>query len=568
MEISSTFFLIGVVITLAAFLGAWVSFFKQPVFLAYIIAGIIAGPLIFRSETQTEIFALLRDLGISFVLFLIGLEQKISNLKKFGKPALLIGLKQIGFTFLLGFFVAKFLGFGYTTAAYIGAALVFSSTIVVVKLLTEKRDFDSLYGQLTVAILLLQDLIAILILIFVASISGEAVSFFGLLSTILVGGFLLGVGYFLSRGFLPYVFERLSYNTELLFIGSLAWLFIAVAGASFVGFSLEVGAFLAGLGLANLPEEHQIAARIRPLRDFFILIFFIFIGASFKLNNLAETLVPALVFSFLVVVIKPLLTMFLLSREGFRKRTSFLVGVSLGQVSEFSLVILFLGVSLGQIEQSVVGTLTATTFVTIVVSSYFLKNSTRLYRRLNRYLNFFETTKRLEDGEPKIERENHFVLIGAGRLGWDILRFLRHKGEEILVIDFNPNVVEELQNSGIPVLFGDITDPEILEMADLPKAKLIVSTMFDTEDSQELLDFVDNLETKVPIVVTSPTEAQALEFYRCAANYVIIPRVISGKFFTTLISEEHLGSLIKGEMRKEQIDFLTKRLETRPNATP
>jgi len=563
MEISATFLLVGIVITLAAFLGAWAAFLKQPVFIAYIVAGIIAGPLIFRNETQTEIFALLRDLGLSLVLFLIGLELKINDLKRFGRPTLIIGLKQIGFTFLLSVVVAKLLGLSLTAAVYVGIALAFSSTIVVVKLLTEKRDFDSLYGQLTVAILLLQDVLAIFVLIIIAGIGVGSFSVLSLASSVIVGGLLLAVGYLLSRGLLPYVFERLAYNSELLFIGSLAWLFIAASAASFAGLSIEIGAFLAGVGLANLAQEHQIAARVRPLRDFFILIFFIFIGASLKFENLFDSLLPALVFSVVVLTVKPLVTAFLLSREGFRKRTSFLVGISLGQVSEFSLIVLFLGVSIGQIEESLVSTLTITTLITIAVSSYALKNSTRIYRRVNKYLDFFEPSRRLEDGEERISRQGHFVLIGAGRLGWDILRYLRKHDQEVLVVDFNPIVAEDLRAYGVPVLFGDITDPEILEKANLPASKLVISTMFDLEDSRELLDFVRSFASEVPLVVTSPTEDQALELYQAGANYVIIPRVISGKFFTSLLSGENLDQLVNGEMRNEQVDFLTERIQAR-----
>ena len=389
METSSAFLLVGVVITLAAFLGAWAIFLKQPIFIAYILAGILAGPIIFHDGGSVETFNLLRDLGLSFVLFLVGLDIKLIDLRQLGRSALVVGFKQIILVLLAGVLLAKLLGFTSIAALYIGVALAFSSTIVAVKLLTEKRDFDSLYGQLTVAILLLQDILAIFALILIAGFGDGKVSLEKLAITVIVGSILLAVGYYLNKTLLPYVFERIARSLELLFVGSLAWLFIVAAAASFAGFSIEIGAFLAGIGLANLPEEHQIAARIRPLRDFFILIFFILIGARIPLGQLPQIILPSLVLALLVLFLKPLSSLFLLSREGFRKRTSFMVGISIAQVSEFSLIILFLGQKMGHIDDRVAAIVTTTSFLTIAPRSYSFTKGAWVCPRLSSSFEFF-----------------------------------------------------------------------------------------------------------------------------------------------------------------------------------
>lgn len=564
METTSAFLLVGAIIALAAFLGAWAAFLKQPIFIAYIIAGIIAGPLILHSNVQAETLNLLADLGLSFVLFLVGMDLKTKDLRRFGLAAVSVGLKQIAACLIVALLVARLLGFSNLASVYIAVALAFSSTMVTVKILTEKRELDSLFGELTVSILLLQDLVAIFALIIISSFatSGGA-SAFGLLITVVVGAFLLGLGYVLNQTLLPYVFERIAYNTELLFIGALAWLFIIAAGAAYAGFSLEIGAFLAGVGLANLPEEQQIAARIRPLRDFFILIFFILIGARVALSQLSAILLPAFVLTVLVLILKPLVTMFWLSRAGFRKRTAFMSGLAISQVSEFSLVLLFFGQKIGHINQNTVGTVTLVTLATIAASSYGLQNANRLYRWLGKYLDIFEPKTKITEEKREKEFAEHFVLIGAGRLGWDILKGLARHEKDIVVVEFNPAISDKLREENFNIIFGDITDPEIQEEANLEQASLVISTIFDEADTQELLETIKSYEREIPFVATAATEFAGLKFYQQGATYVIIPRVISSRFFANLLSPQKLEELMDGDFRSSQIEELSSRLKTR-----
>ncbi|MDO8260181.1 MAG: cation:proton antiporter, partial [Candidatus Magasanikbacteria bacterium] len=388
---STAFLAIGLIIALAAFLGAWSSFFRLPLILAYILAGIIVGPFLLKSDISSQL-VLFRDLGLSFLLFLVGLEISTSELKQFGRQALTTGIVQIAATSILAFLFSLLLGFPPIASLYIGLALTFSSTVIVVKILNEKRDYDSLYGKLSIAILLLQDLVAIFFLIIFSGLSSNngELSLMPVLLTILRGSVLLGVIYFLNKKVLPYLFERLARNLELLFLSGLAWLFIVVSAFGFFHFSLEIGAFIAGLSLASLKQEHQIAARVKPLRDFFLVLFFIFLGSRIVVDFSFIILWQALLLSSFVLLIKPLIVIVTLGRLGFKRRTGFLTGVSLAQVSEFSFVLILLALEGKAVTNSVVAVVTLAAIITIAVSSYVLVFATRIYKKLERHLKIFE----------------------------------------------------------------------------------------------------------------------------------------------------------------------------------
>jgi Kef-type K+ transport system membrane component KefB len=556
---STAFFAIGLVIALAALLGAWSSFLKLPLILAYIVTGIIVGPFLFKNGVNNDIFLLLRDLGLSFLLFLVGLEINTSELKQFGRQALTTGIVQIVGCALVAFLLSLMLGFSFIASFYVSLALTLSSTVIVVKLLNEKRDYDSLYGKLTVAILLLQDLVAILFLIIFSDVKTASGNFnlVTLILTVLSGALLLGLIYFLNRKILPYIFERLARNLELLFLSSIAWLFIVVALASSFNFSLEIGAFIAGLGLASLKQEHQIASRVKPLRDFFLVIFFIVLGSQIVVNFSFSILYQALVFSAFVLLIKPVIVLITLGRLGFKRRTGFMTGISLAQVSEFSLIVVFLGLKNGAIDEHLVAVITLTALVTIAVSSYTLVSATKIYRSLERYLKIFETKgEKLEVANLGQELNDHVVLIGCDRLGGEVLKQLQKQGKDVLVVDFNPTIITFLKEAGINHLFGDITDPEIWDQARISKASLVISTVFDPSDTEELLSKIKNLETKPLVFVTAAEKTWAVTFYKRGADYVIIPRILSGHQVAHLLSNQKLAEIRQVELKNDHLEEL------------
>lgn len=245
---------------------------------------------------------------------------------------------------------------------------------------------------------------------------------------------------------------------------------------------------------------------------------------------------------------------------GFRRRTSFHVAITSGQVSEFSLILIFLGVKLKIIGESVVTVTTAVALLTIILSTYLIKYSSKIYRRFSSILKVFER-KSLSETVSKKESSftDHAVLIGAGRLGWNILRTLRKRGIPVVVVDFDPDVVKTLERAKIQVIYGDISDPDIFQKACVPEAKMVISTVFDHEDSRALLSEIKNISHKVPTIVTSAESAAALEFYREGASYVIVPRILSSHLIERFLTSEKIEELLDGSLRKEHIEELANR---------
>lgn len=554
---STLFLQIGLILSLAVVLAFFAKSLRLPTLLAYIVTGILVGfSGVFQGEETRINLLFLSELGITFLLFLVGLELRFSDIKYIGKAATYTGLGQIIFTAGIGFFLSRALGFGSLESIYIATALTFSSTIIVVKLLTEKRDLDSLYGKITVGFLLVQDFVAIAALIFIASIGGETgVSSF--LTTFIKGLALVGVIVFLNRTLLPIIFDRLAKSLELLFLGGIAWAVIFAAISAVAGFSIEIGAFLAGVGLANLREEHQIAARVRPLRDLFIVIFFIVLGLEMGFGNFGAIFVPALTLSLFVLIGNPLIVMIIMALLGFRARTSFASSVTVAQISEFSLVLAALGLKVGHIGNDVMSLVTAVGLVTIAVSSYIIMNSNKIYKVFAKELKIFQrkqSIERIKLGEE--EFAGHVVLVGAGRLGWNIFKGLRKKGFQTVVVEANPEIVKKLQEQNADVIYGDISDPEIFEAAIGRGPNLFLSTVFDQEDTKEILWQAKHHHLAAPIVVTSPEAKLALDFYKEDASYVIIPRILSSQFLEDFLLSSHFGELKNSSLRKEHIEQL------------
>lgn len=295
---------------------------------------------------------------------------------------------------------------------------------------------------------------------------------------------------------------------------------------------------MAGVSIGGLPYHYQIAARVRPLRDFFVVIFFILLGFQMSFSDVSRYLGPALVFSIFVLLGTPLIVLAVMGYLGFRRRTAFFSSVAVAQISEFSLILVVLGARLGHITQELVSLTTLIALITIGVSTYMIKYTRQLYTFFNHYLDIFE---RKTTREPRVERprefENHIILVGADRMGRDILRNLEGKGEDYLVVDFNPEIVKRLTAQKISVIFGDATDPEVLSELNLSSAKLILSTVPDVEDNAVLIAEAKKRGYKGPFIVTSEFPEDAVKLYNEGADYVILPHALGGKHISRLLSD-------------------------------
>ncbi len=547
---STGIFELSIVILIAAGLGIAARIFKQPIILAYIFSGIAIGIFGFFHLSDKELFHTFSELGIMFLLFLIGLEINYSSLRLVGKVSILVGVGQIILTFIPGFFIARFFDFNYLQAAYIAIALTFSSTVIVVKLLSEKRDTNSLYGKISIGFLLVQDFVAILILIFLAGIqSGKEVVFNDIFLTTLKGLGLFVAMLWLGRKILPLIFDKIARSQELLFLTSLAWCFGIATVVAKTGFSIEIGGFLAGLALANSSEHFQISARIRSLRDFFILIFFVILGSSLVFSNFSGLTLPIIVFSLFVLIGNPLIVLIIMGLLGYRKRTGFLCGVTVAQISEFSLILAALGLKLGHLNEKIVSLITAVGIITITLSTYLIIYSEQIFRHLSKFLSIFERRVKKQECLGELSFSKPIVLIGGHRVGQNIASHLNK--DDLLIIDFNPDVISQMRKQGYNVIFGDIADSEILERANLKSSRLIICTSPDFEDNLRLLNEVRSGK----IILRAENEKDAKLFYGQGANYVLLPHLTSGQYLGKSIAIDPEMKILE-QLKKKDLEII------------
>ncbi|MEK7568455.1 MAG: cation:proton antiporter, partial [Patescibacteria group bacterium] len=549
---------LAIVILIAAGLGIIARFFKQPAILAYIAAGIIIGYFGFFHLNDKETFRIFSDLGIMFLLFLVGMEINYTSLRLVGKASLLVGLGQIIFTFAIGFAIALFFGFSQLASAYIAIALTFSSTIIIVKFLSEKKDLNSLYGKISMGMLLTQDFVAILILVLLAGIgAGKGFEFSGVFLTMIEGIGLFVLMLVLGRKFLPLIFDKISRSQELLFLTSLAWLFIVSAAVNKIGFSIEIGGFLAGLALANSAEHFEISSRVKPLRDFFILIFFVILGSSVVFSNFSGLTLYIIAFSFFVLIGNPIIVLIIMGLMGYRKRTSFLTGLTVAQISEFSLVLAALGLKVGHIDENVAALITAVGAVTITLSTYLIIYGDKIFTYLSPYLKIFERRKTTENGDFGKEFEKPIILIGSHRTGQSIAFNLPKK--DLLIIDFDPDIIGQLRKHDFSYLFGDINDGDIFERANFESARLVISTSPDLEDNLLLLSRLKILKNRgrMKAVLRARTEKEAEILYANGADYVLLPHFTAGQYLGKTVSVDPELKILE-QLKNKDLELMAK----------
>ncbi len=530
------FFQLAAILVIAFLASYVVRLFKQPIIIGYIIAGIIVSPFLIKFGATTDIIDIFSKIGIAFLLFIVGLHMNPKVVKEIGTQSLLIGLGQMILTFILTFLISfRLLGFEALSSFYIGLALAFSSTIIIMKLLSDKRQLDSLYGKISIGILIIQDLTAILVLIFISSTNSGAN--FGTLAinVILIGGGLI-LGLFLFGFFvLSRITRGIARSQELLFLFSICWCFLVAALFSFFGFSIEIGALIAGMVLSISPYSIEISAKIRPLRDFFLIIFFIILGLNLNLAGIKSVIVNALILSMIALIFKPVILMSFMAMFKYTKRTNFLVGTTLAQISEFSLIILILGVSLGHIPAEILYTLTLTLIITILGSTYMIIYSKKFYRMMSGVVSVFER-KKIRKDRKRLKRNYDAILFGYNRTGFDILKSLTKLKKPYLVVDFNPDTIATLNKFRVPCLYGDIDDSELLKELKLDKIDLAISTVPDYEINKLLIESIRVLNADAIIIARATNINEALELYKKGANYVLTPNFLGG---------EHVGKMIK-----------------------
>lgn len=556
------FFDLTVIICIAAVLSVIFRILKQPSVLAYILTGMLVAPFQFFHSANEPLLLALSQVGVTLLLFMVGLEIRISELLSLGKVIILVSLAQISITYSLVFIISTFLGFDPLSSLYIALGLTFSSTIIVVKLLSDQHELHSLHAKFALGILLIQDVLAILFLMFLSGVESENVlGPLGNFALVLVkGALLIGLIVLLSRTIFPKIIDRVSTSSETLFLASLAWVFglAALVSSKLVGFSIEIGGFLAGVALANSFANYQIIAKAKILRDFFIVIFFVLLGIRVSFSHFNEIIVPTILLSLFVLFVKPFIVMLSLGALGYRKRTSFLTGVSISQLSEFSLIIAFLGLTLGHIDQKVASIITSVGLVTFATSTYGITHWKNLYKLFSKHMSFIEK-KDIKKEESKLEEtlenlKDHVVVIGGDQMGMSIIEAL-DSDESVVIVDFDPSVVKRFENKKVFRLFGDISDLDIQQRAKLDDAKLVISTIPDVDDNLSLLKELKHENRRAKVVVMALDSKDAASLYQAGADYVVLPHLAGGRQIAKLLSHDGYSQLEK--LREEDKKYLT-----------
>ncbi len=525
----STFYEIAAILAVAAGLGALATTLRQPLIVAFIAVGILVGPAgLGLVQAQSEI-DLLAQIGIALLLFVVGLKLDVTVVRTMGTVALATGLGQVAFTSIVGFIIAILMGIALVPAVYIAVALTFSSTIIIVKLLSDKREIDSLHGRIAIGFLIVQDIVVVLVMIALSAIGvgGERAGL-GLEVAAVVAkglGFLVVIA-LLMRFVLPRLLHLLARSTELLVVFAIAWAVALAAAGDAMGFSKEVGAFVAGVSLASTQYREAIGARLVSLRDFLLLFFFINLGSQLDLSLLGAELGRATIFSFFVLIGNPLIVMVIMGLMGYRRRTGFLAGLTVAQISEFSLILAALGLSLGHIDRSTMGLITLVGLVTIGLSTYLIIYSHQIYERIAPALAVFERKvahreEGMTTGDSKEQAD--VILFGMGRYGSNIARRLGEKGVKVLGVDFDPEAVQHCQRRGLAAQYGDAEDPEFPGTLPLDEAETVISSVPDRHVGLILLHALRDHGYAGEIWLTAHSAADADALYNAGADRVLLP---------------------------------------------
>lgn len=538
---SDVFTQLSLVIVVAAVVSLIMRMLKQPLIMGYILTGIIVGPTFLDLIHEKDAFETFSEIGIALLLFIIGLELSVATVKRLGKPVLVTAMTLLFTIGTIGYLLAiAVFHFTATEAVITGLALFFSSTIIIAKVLSDKKELTRLNGQIAIGVILIDDIIATFALLFVAASTGNSLTAGEIGFLVLKGAAVVAVLAFLGAKVLPKFTKQIAKSQELLFLFALAWGFGVASLVNAVGFSIEVGALFAGVALAHLPYVHQIGARLKPLRDFFIILFFISLGESLELSNLASAVVPALILSAVVVFFKPLVVMASLGVLGYTKRTSFKTGINLSQISEFSIILVVLATSAGLVGSELSATITLVAIVTIAVSTYLMKYDNWIFSKLEKKLHFFERTG---VNEATHEAKTYpLVLFGYQNGGHQFLKTFRSMRQRYVVVDYDPEVIDELEQKHIEYLYGDATDPELLAEINIEKSKLVVNTIGDHSVNISLVKYVRHHNKDAVLICYSSDHNEAAELYKLGATYVMLPHYIGSEQLSLFI---HLHGLNK-----------------------
>lgn len=546
---------LALIIAIGAGVALIMRLIGQPLLIGYIITGILVGPAMLHVAKSAETLTLFSDIGIALLLFIIGLGLNPRAIREVTRTASYVAVTQVAIITILGVIVGRALGLTGNESLFLGSALAISSTVIILKLLSDKREQARLYGKIAISTSLVQDLIAIILVVITSSATASHRVSIGSLFTLTIKALVVGwLIYLVSYQVLMKFRNIISGSQEFLFLFAIAWGLGSAALFAKIGLSFEIGALLAGICMAPVSYSQEVGARLRPLRDFFLIVFFIALGSNLSFSHLGSMLAVILLSLVIVIVIKPLVAMGVLGFLGYTKRTSFKAAIPLAQVSEFSIVLIILGQSKGLINENFVSALILITLLAIAASTYMVGSSDKLFKKLEPYLNLFE--RKGAHGEPNLREANDLILFGYQKGGHEFIKVFKKLRMKFVVIDYDPEVIDTLENRGINYLYGDATDVELLEEAGADKAKLIVSTITDFETSQALLDFIKKHNSEALVICEAESPKQAARLYRKGASYVILPHHLGSEKIGSFLQKTGLHKSTFKRAREQHLRYL------------
>lgn len=526
----NVFFEVGVIMIFAGIGTYLAKLIRQPLIPAYIISGIIIGNVL-GFAINHELIASLSEIGIAFLLFMVGLELEIKKLKDIGMAATLTGTIQIAALFFIGYFITRATGFTKIEAVYLGLVVVFSSTMVVVKLLSDKKELNTLHGRLTIGVLIVQDIFAIIVMSYLSSMSSSTagIIFFAKLTAIIAAGIIA------SKYIFPKIFDFAAKSRELLLTTALSVCFLFALLFSKTGTSIAIGAFFAGVLLANLPYNIEISGKIRPLRDFFAILFFTALGLQLTLKGISAVITPIIILIIVVIIIKPVIINLVLTALKYNLKTTFATSTSLAQISEFSLILAMAGAAKGAISEQILTITIVLAIFTMTFTAYFMKFESRIYHQLITYIRALKININSSQNNDENKQKYDIVLCGHDRMGYSILKTLRDSRKNVVVVDYNPEIIKKLKSINIPCMYGDFCDSEVMDRIDLNNASMVISTASSYEDNLIMLQKIKEKNKNLQIILTAHKIDEALELYEKGADYIILPHFLGGEMVSAIL---------------------------------
>lgn len=516
---------LAVILAIATVVGLIAVRLRQPLIVAFIGVGIAVGPVGTGWVTSDSTIELLARLGIAILLFLVGLRLDLHMIRTTGTVAVATGLGQVFFTSAIGYLIARALGMDSVTALYIAVALTFSSTIIIVKLLSDKRELDQLHGRIAVGFLIVQDIVVVLVMIALTAFGQDTGDNLGVGIALVLGkgiGLLAGI-WLMMRFVLPRLLPHVASSQELLVLFGVSYAASVAALSEWLGFSSEVGAFLAGVSLASTPFRDALGARLISLRDFLLLFFFLDLGARLEFTDAAKQITEALVFSVFVLIGNPLIVIAIMAAMRYPVRVGFLAGLTVAQISEFSLILAALGLSLGHITSATVSLITVVGLITIGCSTYMILYSHQLYDRMKRWLAIFERRGVRPGHIDSRNDDSDVILFGLGRFGTHLAERLTVAGHRVLAVDFDPTAVKAHDGDGLSTMFGSAEDVHLLDFLPLDRARYVISAIPVLATNLALLQGLRHHQYAGTIVLTAHTRHDADELRAAGVDVILEP---------------------------------------------